>query len=286
LQTKPAKPSFLRALLLLGRVSNLPTVWSNCLAGWLIVGGGAWPAFLQLCAGASLLYVGGMFLNDACDERFDRAHRPERPIPSGAVSGRLVWILSGAWLAGGTALLLTMRPEMALPGLGLLAAIVVYDVVHKRTALSPLIMAVCRFLLYLVAGATASGLISPPLLWSAGALAAYVTGLSFVARTEATGTLAGRWPLALLLAPIAVAAMLHGEESLTIAVVFLLWLMLSLQPLIQRRASAVGKVVSRLLAGIVIVDMLAVPGATAGQLTIFVLLLGSALRLQKTIPAS
>jgi len=286
LQTKPAKPSFLRALLLLGRVSNLPTVWSNCLAGWLIAGGGGWPAFLQLCAGASLLYVGGMFLNDACDERFDRAHRPERPIPSGAIFGRLVWILSGAWLAGGTTLLLTMRPELTIPSLGLLAAIVVYDVVHKRTAFSPLIMASCRFLLYLVAGAAASGLISPPLLLSAGALAAYVTGLSFVARTESTGTLAGRWPLALLLIPIAVAAGLRGAGSLALAAAFLLWLGFSLRPLIQRQAGASGQVVSRLLAGIVIVDMLAVPGATTGQLVLFVLLLGSALLLQKTVPAT
>jgi hypothetical protein len=30
----------LRTLLVLGRVSNLPTVWSNCLAGWWLGGGG------------------------------------------------------------------------------------------------------------------------------------------------------------------------------------------------------------------------------------------------------
>ena len=28
--------SQLRTLLILGRVSNLPTVWSNCLAGWIM----------------------------------------------------------------------------------------------------------------------------------------------------------------------------------------------------------------------------------------------------------
>ena len=28
-----------KALLLLGRVSNLPTIWSNCLASWLLAGG-------------------------------------------------------------------------------------------------------------------------------------------------------------------------------------------------------------------------------------------------------
>ena len=34
------QPSNLRTLLVLGRASNLPTVWSNCFAGWLLGGGG------------------------------------------------------------------------------------------------------------------------------------------------------------------------------------------------------------------------------------------------------
>ena len=44
-QVKPLHPSGaklrpLRALLALSRVSHLPTVWSNCLAGWWLGGGG------------------------------------------------------------------------------------------------------------------------------------------------------------------------------------------------------------------------------------------------------
>ncbi len=71
---------YLKALLLLGRVSNLPTVWSNCLAAWLLAGGvliGAADVkrFAWLIVGATLLYLAGMFLNDAFDERFDREHR-------------------------------------------------------------------------------------------------------------------------------------------------------------------------------------------------------------------
>src|SRR6266849_6042223 len=81
----------LRTFLLLGRVSNVPTVWSNCLAGWLLGGGGEWPRFAMLCAGATLLYVGGMFLNDAFDAEFDAQHRRERPIPAGAITRATVW---------------------------------------------------------------------------------------------------------------------------------------------------------------------------------------------------
>jgi len=61
-----------RTVLVLGRGSNLPTVWSNCLAAWLLGGGGPAKYFAQLLAGTTLLYTGGMFLNDAVDADFDR----------------------------------------------------------------------------------------------------------------------------------------------------------------------------------------------------------------------
>ena len=75
---KPSPLSFLRTLLVLGRSSNLPTVWSNCLAGWLLSGGGELKTFLWLCAGATCLYTGGMYLNDAIDANFDLQFRRER----------------------------------------------------------------------------------------------------------------------------------------------------------------------------------------------------------------
>src|SRR4051794_6226316 len=84
-------PSKLRTLLVLGRVSNLPTVWSNCLAGWWLGGGGKWSLLAWTCVGTSLLYVAGMFLNDAFDADFDRQHRSSRPIPSGAITLQEAW---------------------------------------------------------------------------------------------------------------------------------------------------------------------------------------------------
>ena len=88
---------YFKSLLLLGRVSNLPTVWSNCLASWLLAGGTLLETadlqrFSWLIVGATLLYLAGMFLNDAFDVRFDKEHRTERPIPSGAISAKAVWV--------------------------------------------------------------------------------------------------------------------------------------------------------------------------------------------------
>src|ERR1035438_6002811 len=83
-------PQF-RTLLVLGRVSNLPTVWSNCLAGWWLSGGGNFWKLPLLLLGMSALYTGGMFLNDAFDADFDQQRRAARPIPSGKVSAETVW---------------------------------------------------------------------------------------------------------------------------------------------------------------------------------------------------
>src|SRR5437016_1602514 len=171
----------LRTLLVLGRISNLPTVWSNCLAAWLLAGGGGWGRFVVLCAGSSLLYTAGMFLNDAFDAEFDRRYRVERPIPSGQINARAVWGMASALILVGWLVLLALGTKTAIFGAILVACIVVYDAIHKRTALAPLLMAACRFLLYLVAASTAQRGANEPALWRAGALAAYITGISYLA---------------------------------------------------------------------------------------------------------
>ena len=288
--THSDKPPLLRTLLILGRVSNLPTVWSNCLAGWLLAGGGAWSRFAVLCGGASLLYIGGMFLNDACDVRFDTAHRKERPIPSGAIPARAVWLLSAVLLLGGGVLLSLLGLTTALVTLGLGLCIVAYDVVHKRTALAPLLMAGCRFLLYLVAGSAALGGISSKLLWCGGALAAYIVGLSFIARKEAQNVKPN-----LLVLPLFVAPLIAGHLGLTsqnsialalIAVGYVAWVIWSLWHMVKGGAPAIGRTVSALLAGIVLVDMLAVQGGGGMMPLVFLGLFASALLLQRTIPAT
>ena len=54
----------LRTAFALGRVSNLPTVWSNVLAGTILAGGTLDPLRTTiLMVAMSLLYVAGMYLN-------------------------------------------------------------------------------------------------------------------------------------------------------------------------------------------------------------------------------
>src|SRR6185369_11586655 len=113
--------STLRTLLVLGRVSNLPTVWSNCLAGWWLGGGGQVEKLPLLFVGATLLYVGGMYWNDAFDEEFDRQFRMERPIPAGAMSPQAVWRLGMLWLGIGALCLVCIGRTTGTLGLILLS---------------------------------------------------------------------------------------------------------------------------------------------------------------------
>src|SRR5438309_7765108 len=127
----------LRVLLVLGRASNLPTVWSNCLAGWLLGGAGQRGRFALLCAGSTFLYLGGMYLNDAFDAQFDQQHRPERPIPSGAIRVEAVWMWGLALLLlGFVGLCLLGRTTGFLAAL-LVISILIYDAIHEMFTFSP-----------------------------------------------------------------------------------------------------------------------------------------------------
>src|ERR1019366_10562826 len=176
-----AKQRPLRALLALSRVSHLPTVWSNCLAGWWLGGGGNFAKLALRCRGVSALYTGGMFLNDAFDADFDRQRRAERPIPSGAISLPAVWRWGLGWLGLGALCLTAVGKTTGMLTLVLLLCIVIYDATHKVVTASPWLMGVCRFWVYVIAGsAGAAGGNGGPILWG-GALALYLAGLGYLA---------------------------------------------------------------------------------------------------------
>ena len=113
----------IKALLDLGRVANLPTVWSNVGAAWMLGGGEhVWRVF-PLIVGASLLYCGGTTLNDAVDAEFDREFRPERPIPAGTFTVKQVWAIGGAMLGAGALILPVLAKASLVWVLALVAAI-------------------------------------------------------------------------------------------------------------------------------------------------------------------
>lgn len=284
------QPPKLRTLLILGRVSNLPTVWSNCLAGWLLSGGGRWIVFLWVCMGTSLLYLGGMFLNDAFDAQFDRQRRVTRPIPSGAISEGEVWRWGFGLLGLGLASLMGIRLTTACLALVLVAMILIYDAVHKAIALAPVLMAACRIPVYLIAASVASRGVTGMSVWSALALGSYIVGLTYLARKEGTRVEVKRWPLFFLGAPFFLAWLVNETVCFhPVGLIFfglLAWMLWALRQALWRADRNIGFAVSMLLAGITMVDCLAVGEPFSLATVLFVLWFALALVLQQRIPAT
>ncbi len=251
----------LATALTLGRVSNLPTVWSNVLAGMILAGATPQPGPLIILALAgSLLYLAGMFLNDAFDAAWDQEHRPKRPIPNGLADVRevLAWAIGMITLALVLLALLGLQP--LLWGVSLTAAIVLYDHLHKNFPPAPWIMGLCRMLLYLVAASVLA--ITTEVLAAGLALLAYVAGITYTARTEHLGHIGHWWPLLLLFAPVAWAlSQAQDVTTLAFALILVGWLGLQLRHLFGEQKN-IGRAVGGLIAGIALVD--AVFMASAG----------------------
>ncbi|MBA2540728.1 MAG: UbiA family prenyltransferase [Deltaproteobacteria bacterium] len=201
----------LSVALRLGRVSNLPTVTTNVLAALALSGAAAAPwTIAVICLGISLLYLAGMFLNDAFDRTIDAIERPERPIPSGQVSAADVFGAGFALMAfgilaiAGVALATGAGWWPIASAIGLAALIVYYDMRHKANPFAPLVMGLCRVGAYTTAALAGGASLDESLIIGCGLLLAYLIGLSFIARHENTSKLTQLWPLAFLIVPFVV----------------------------------------------------------------------------------
>jgi len=161
---------------------------------------------------ASLIYIGGMVLNDAFDADFDRQFRRERPIPSGAVSEQRVWQAGWSLIVAGVIGLAVQGWWTAIFSALLAGSVILYDAIHKRVTLSPVLMAACRFFLFLTVASVGERGVTGEVLWAALALAAWIVGLSYIARRESRRGPMAYWPLVFLAIPGILAWLVHGDN--------------------------------------------------------------------------
>jgi UbiA prenyltransferase family len=255
----------------LGRVSNLPTVWTNVCAG-VVLSGAAMTAQLTLLliVSLSLFYVGGMFLNDAFDERFDRREQPYRPIPAGQVASATVFGCGFGLLLLGLLILFVVGYAMPAgfgwraPAAGALlaATIVLYDAWHKANPIGPLIMGLCRLLVYLIAGLAAAGALPERLLLAAIVSLCYLIGLTYVAKQESLRRVSNGWPLLFLAVPFAygLSLVIASPAALLLYLLLLAAVIFALALLFRPRAPDVRLAVMLLIAGISLLDGLFMAG--------------------------
>lgn len=174
-----------RPILQLLRPPNLFTVPGDPLCGALLASHGIWSWKILPAVIISLAcYCAGLVINDLADFSEDLQDRPNRPLPSGAVSRRaamglvlffIVIALAAAALVNTALLILT--------GL-LLGEILWYNLLAKKSALiGPIAMGLCRGL-SLLAGAAAIATPPATALAAAGSIALYIAGVTALARGE------------------------------------------------------------------------------------------------------
>lgn len=248
----------------LGRVSNLPTVWTNTLAGVVLAGASPLDGrLLVLLLAMSAAYIGGMFLNDAFDRDIDAVERPERPIPAGQVSAASVFAAGYGLLIFAIALVGWIAVGDGGGGLPAIAAvvaltgcIVLYNVWHKANPISPFIMGLCRMLVYITAGWSLTTTPEAALYAGAVIVLCYLIGLTYTAKQENLGEVKNLWPLVFLLVPTAAGiwASLAQPIAWLATLLFSAWLMYALYFVKRRAPGDIPRAVVSMIAGIALVD--------------------------------
>lgn len=258
----------------LGRVSNLPTVWTNVLAGVVLTGVFVAPGPLAVLALAlSLFYIGGMYLNDAFDRQIDARERPERPIPAGLVRATTVFAAGYGLLVAGLAALAAEAAWVGqgrywpaiLSGLALGGLIIFYDAHHKANPWSPLLMGLCRVLVYVTAAVAVAGHLEPRVLAGAAVLLSYLIGLTYVAKQENLAEFRNLWPLLFLGAPFVygIPALTAGPVGAALYLGFLAWVGYAVSLLVRPGRVNFPRAVVSFIAGISLLDGLLIAGAGA-----------------------
>lgn len=280
-----------RAMARLLRASNLPSVFTNTLTGAAI--GGATvgrvappdasspltdPASFPLVVaiekqavtigeglliglGVMTFYLAGAILNDVFDLKWDRQHRPDRPLAAGLVNTSFATWVATVLIVVGIGWAWSTGPRPLYAGLALLAVVLAYDVLHKRFVGSVVFMGLARGGVVVLAALVVNpephlALLAPV----AGVIAAYTALFTLIARGEQEGRLAARRWLAVLL-PLLVLVLAtfvrpvdpSGAALVLVGALAMGWLALAARRVLQS-PPATGAAVGMWLVGLCFVD--------------------------------
>lgn len=130
------------------RLPAVFTTWSNIVAAHLVASGGAfhWHYLVWTLLASTGIYLAGMILNDCFDLGEDRCERPNRPLPSGAVSMPLAWTLGFGLILAGLGAAYVAGDQALMWAFPLAGLVLLYDGRLKHGVLSEISMAGCRYL--------------------------------------------------------------------------------------------------------------------------------------------
>lgn len=292
------------AYLQLLRLPNVFTAMADAAMGYIFVRGAgdlargdlrASGELALLITASSLLYLGGMVLNDWFDVEIDRRERPQRPLPAGRIAAksaaRLGWSLPACGVIAATAagvLIGSLLPTLVAAALALF--IVLYDGMLKNSLLGPFLMGGCRALNVLLGMAAADAFWRVENFLVAAAVGVYIAGVTFYSREESRGEAASGARLrlaaaiAVMMLGIAILAQLPAVMPLTIPAprwhffMLLLGILIAwqcLRAVLDPRCGKIQAAVKQSIFSLVILDaavVLAVAGAPAAVVILSLLI--------------
>ncbi|MEX0773618.1 MAG: UbiA family prenyltransferase [Balneolales bacterium] len=252
----------LHAHLQLARISNSPTVFSNVLAGAVLSGvmyngvleGNEATSLLFLMLAMGVLYTAGMYLNDVFDYKIDLKERPKRPLPSGLVDKNTAIALVIIFFFIGLLLLAFVNSGAFISGLLLIGIIIFYDYWHKTNPFGHYVMAMTRVMVYVTAFVAFSDTASSELMISALLLFFYVSGFTFIAKSENKTDFARYWPIIFIILPVIYFGYQLEMAFLPVVLLFLGWSLYSLTFIYRQQKKDIGGGIVRLIAGISLFD--------------------------------
>jgi len=225
------------------RPANVVTAYADIIAGWSVTAAAPAANLLLLCATTTGLYAGGVVFNDVFDAKLDAVERPERPIPSGAISLAAAAVFGGILLTLGILAAWFVSGESAGIAIATAAFALLYNAAGKRDALlGPLNMGLCRGLNLLLGISAVQH--APGDKWIVASVTlCYIAGITSLSRGEVRGgtRMGSAMAMLWLTAAAAIFAALSIREghraifALPFVAVLLLWIA---APLIQALRSA------------------------------------------------
>jgi 4-hydroxybenzoate polyprenyltransferase len=283
---RTSRPGWL-VYVLRGRVSNLPGVWTHCLAGISLAGGQFDSSLTWLLVAFSLFYLAGSYLNDAFDVEFDRSHHPERPIPAGEISRSKAYTL-GSVMLGAAIWLIGSRTQYAtqpvVSSIALAAMILYYDYRHRKDSWSPLVRTLCRLMIYVTSAAVVNTAWSSEVGIGVLCLAGYLVGLTYTVKQESLDQVRSLWPLVLLSLPM---VYLFRGANLLAGLLLVGWVIYSISFLLGTPRK-VGMAVTGLMAGTSLLDAMIISAIPShNDLAVWAVVgFVATLILQKFVPSS
>lgn len=235
------------------RPANIVTSVADVLAGmaiagfftgWTLNSTHAWPVVF-ICLSAIGLYGGGIVFNDVFDAALDTVERPERPIPSGAVSLFNAALLGSVLLLLGILLAFTANLLAGVLAVSIALCALTYNKFSKHHAfIGPLNMGLCRGL-NLLLGISILPAMLQQWYWLAIVPIIYIFSITMISQGEVHGGNRNKLYIAAFLYATVLAAILYfafRNEKIILPLALLsafTWMIFT--PLVKAIQNPVGK---------------------------------------------